>query len=127
VNRDRIRTFWLADRGAIAVEFAWIFPVLMLIIFGIFEMGELILDQMQISYVAQGAAQLGALSTPAGPDRGLAWARPLLPSVTFSGSTAACGVVITGQLPVDFGILGVLSLSQSACWPIPPTSPSTTP
>jgi hypothetical protein len=118
--RGRVRSFRFGDRGAVGVEFALVFPWLLLMIWGIFEVGELILQEMQITYVVQGAAKVAADAKT--PDPGVAWARPLLPGVTFFGNLdPTCGVRITGQLPVTFGVLGQLTLSQTACWPISPS------
>jgi len=75
------------------------------------------IEKMRIAYVVQGAAQVGAAAKDPAP--GLAWARPLLSGVTFSGSITGCGVSITGQTSVNFGVLGTLTLSQNACWPLP--------
>jgi hypothetical protein len=115
----------LGDRGAVAVEFALVFPVLLLMFVGVFSVGAVMIQEMQLTYVVQGAAQVGAEAKTPGPGPGVSWARPLLPSVTFSGNLAGCGVLITGQWPVSFGVFPTLTLSQTACWPIPP--PPTTP
>jgi hypothetical protein len=121
----------LGDRGAVAVEFAILFPVLLMMFWGVFEAGMLMTDYMRLTYVVQGAAQVGAAAQPIpNPAQGVAWARPLLQDVAFSGSLdLTCGVRITGQTSVNFGVLGTLPLSQTACWPIPlpPTTPPTTP
>jgi hypothetical protein len=117
----------LGDRGAVAVEFALVFPVLLLMFVGVFSVGAVMIQEMQLTYVVQGAAQVGAEAKTPAPGPGVAWAHPLLPSVTFSGNLADCGVQITGQWPVSFGVFPTLMLSQTACWPILPPPPTTPP
>jgi hypothetical protein len=84
---------------------------------GIFEIGLMMTDYMRLTYVVQGAAQVGAAAK--NPVPGLAWAAPLLPGVMVSGSVTGCGVSITGQWPVSFGVLGTITMSQTACWLLP--------
>jgi hypothetical protein len=124
----------LGDRGAVAVEFAILFPVLMLLVVGFFEFGVAMTEKMQLVHVVQVAAELEA----AGPGNGLAWARSQLPPPTsfFANPPPPCppgtqGAQITGQWPVSLIAFSTLTLSTyaNACWPIPPppTTPPTTP
>ena len=124
--RGRLRSFRFEDRGAVAAEFTVIFPVLLLIILGIFEFGVAMTEKMRLVHVVQVAAELEA----AGPGTGLAWARSQLPPPTsfFVNPAPPCppgtqGAQITGQWPVSLIAFSTLTLSTyaNACWPIPAT------
>jgi hypothetical protein len=129
----------LGDRGAVAVEFAVLFPVVLLMLVGIFDVGVARIEKMELTYVVQGAAQLEAAGSAAGsPGTGLAWATSqLAPPVSFTAnpSPPPCppgtqSAQITGQWPVSMvGVLPTLTLSASAqaCWPITPAPPTTPP
>jgi Flp pilus assembly protein TadG len=49
------------DRGAAAVEFVLVLPVLLLIIFGIIDFGRMLYTQITLSQAAQSAARAGAI------------------------------------------------------------------
>jgi hypothetical protein len=117
------------DRGAVAVEFAILFPVLMLLLVGFFEFGVAMTEKMQLVHVVQVAAELEAAGSPG---TGLAWARSQLPPPTSFAANPAppCppgtqGAQIAGQWPVSLIAFSSLTLSTyaNACWPIPPTPP----
>jgi Flp pilus assembly protein TadG len=98
--------------GAVAVEFAIIFPVLMLMLTGIFGLGVVMIEDMQLAFVVERAA------TAATPAAGVAWATTQLgPPASFTGANATCGKLITGQWPISLGIFPSLTLSQTACSP----------
>jgi len=103
----------LGDRGAVAIEFALVFPVLMLMFAGVFGVGAVMIQYMQLYYVVQGAAQKEAKTGSGAP-----WASSQLPSAAFvANPTAPCGAQITGHWPVSLGVLPTLTLSAQACWP----------
>jgi TadE-like protein len=52
------------DRGATAVEFALLFPLLMLIVFGIVDFGRVLNAQITLTQAAREAARLDALGLP---------------------------------------------------------------
>jgi len=117
----------LGDRGAVAVEFAVIFPVVMLLLVGFFEFGVAMTEKMQLVHVVQVAAELEAAGSPG---TGLTWARSQLPSpASFAANPAppTCppSAQITGQWPVSLIAFSSLTLQTyaNACWPIPPTPP----
>jgi hypothetical protein len=123
----------LGDRGAVAVEFAVIFPVVMLLLVGFFEFGVAMTEKMQLVHVVQVAAELEAAGDATGsPGTGLAWARSQLPPPTsfIANPAPPCpqgtqGAQIAGQWPVSLIAFSSLTLSTyaNACWPIPPTPP----
>ena len=108
----------LEDCGAVAVEFAVIFPVLMLMILGTFEFGVAMTEKMQLVHVVQVAAELEAAGKAAGsPGTGLAWAKSQLPPPTsfFANPAPPCppgtqGAQITGQWPVSLIAFSSLTL-----------------
>jgi Flp pilus assembly protein TadG len=52
------------DRGAVAVEFALLLPLLLLIVFGIIDFGRALNAQLTLTRAAQDGARLAALSQP---------------------------------------------------------------
>ena len=96
----------LEDRGAVAVEFALIFPVLLLMFTGIFGMGVVMIEDMQLNFVVERAA-----TKPA--NTGAVWASTQLgPPASFTTADAGC---ITGTWPISLGIFPSLTLSAFAC------------
>jgi TadE-like protein len=115
----------LEDRGAVAVEFALLLPVQVLMFAGVFGIGALIIEKMQLTYVVQGAAQVEAATGPLGTGAGAAWASTQLPPpAAFLHSAAPCGAQISGQWPIRLGIFPALTLSAWACWPWQPQPPA---
>jgi Flp pilus assembly protein TadG len=56
----------LGDRGAAAVEFALIVPVLLILVFGIMEFSRLYNEQISLSNAARSAARVMAISNDQG-------------------------------------------------------------
>ena len=52
------------DRGAAAIEFALLFPLLMLIVFGIIDFGRALNAQITLTQAAREGARLDALGEP---------------------------------------------------------------
>ena len=52
------------DRGAAAVEFALLFPVLLLIVFGIIDFGRALNAQITLTQAAREGARLAAVGQP---------------------------------------------------------------
>ena len=81
---------------------------------GRFRVGAVIIQDMQLTYVVQGAAKVEA----AAPGAGVPWASSQLQSpAAFVATTAPCGAQITGQWPVTLGVFPALTLSAQACSP----------
>ncbi len=84
-----------ADRGAAAVEFALLLPVLLLIVFGIVDFGRALNAQITLTQAAREGARLAALGQPAG-------------TVIARTQTAATGLAgvsasVTASCPVNAG------------------------
>ena len=80
------------DRGSVAVEFALLLPVLLLIIFGVIDFGRAINDQITLTQAAREGARLASLgySTAAVQTRAQSAATGLSPvTVTVTSSCAA--------------------------------------
>ena len=63
MNRRRPR-YTGRDRGAVAVEFAILLPVLLLLIFGIIDFGRALNAQIALTQAAREGARLDALNQP---------------------------------------------------------------
>ena len=63
MNRRRPR-YTNRDRGAVAVEFAILLPVLLLLIFGIIDFGRALNAQIALTQAAREGARLDALNQP---------------------------------------------------------------
>jgi Flp pilus assembly protein TadG len=79
------------DRGAAAVEFALILPLLLLLVFGIVEFGLLLNKQVSVSNAArEGARYMAIHYSESGAEANAATAaRAAAPTVDFTGSTVA--------------------------------------
>jgi Flp pilus assembly protein TadG len=103
----RIRR-WRDDRGAAAVEFAIIAPVLILLLFGIVEYGLVFNAQLQLTGAAREAAR--EMAVTADPDQARAAAlgsvaalSPALTGadVTFSSPACPAGTDVTATIGYD--------------------------
>jgi Flp pilus assembly protein TadG len=113
----------LGDRGAVAFEFALIFPVLLLMFAGIFGIGVVMVEDMQLAFVAQQAANIEA---HLGTGLGAQWATGQLGQQGASFTwfdQASCpaptkGAQVTGTWPISLGIFPSLTLQQTftACF-----------
>jgi hypothetical protein len=116
------------DRGAVAVEFAMILPIQLLMIVGTFVVAVVMIQYQQLNFVVQGAARAEAQA----PGSGVAFASSQIPAAQFTPTlvppkppvpSIAC---ITGQWPVDTVLWQTLTLSAQACSPTSTTSGSAT-
>ena len=62
--KHRTRQADLAERGAVAVEFALVLPVLVILLFGILDFGRLLNAQETLTQAAREGARLAALNDP---------------------------------------------------------------
>lgn len=81
-----------ADRGAVAVEFALLLPLLLLIVLGIIDFGRMLNAQITLTQAAREGARLVALGMPAdAPSRTQAAATGLSPVSVSIPSSCAVG------------------------------------
>lgn len=121
---ERVRTRWYvhrrSDRGAAAVEFALVLPVLLLLLFGIIEYGIYFSDQISTRHGAASGARMAAIrladssSTPSVPADCTAWEESSSPKIKEIGCAVVAGTrPLTGKVYVRITVL-------------PPTQPETT-
>jgi Flp pilus assembly protein TadG len=80
------------DRGAVAVEFALLLPVLLLLVFGMIDFGRAINAQITLTQAAREGARLAALGQPDIVSRTQAAATGLSPvTVTVTACPADAG------------------------------------
>jgi len=115
--------------GAVAVEFAIVFPPMLLCMLGLAEFGRAIWTQATLDYAVQSAARCAAIDQTdcgtatqiqqyaAGKAAGL-----LVAPSNFAVSTQACGVTVTASLPYQFVVPALfpyaLTLNAAACFPV---------
>ena len=95
------------DRGAAAVEFALVFPLLLLIVFGIIDFGRALNAQITLTQAAREGARLAAVGQPNVASRTQAAAVGLSPvSVTVTGCPTGAGpgadAVVTATYSFSF-------------------------
>jgi Flp pilus assembly protein TadG len=111
------RRRWREQRGAVAVEFALVFPLLILVLFGVIEYGAVYNAQLQLTGAAREAAREMAVTGSAGSARAAALdaAPALVPALTtgdvaLSSGSCAPGtdvtVTISYQKPFLTGFFG---------------------
>ncbi|MGN6681446.1 MAG: TadE/TadG family type IV pilus assembly protein [Streptosporangiaceae bacterium] len=97
------RRAWLSkarDRGAAAIEFALLFPLLMLIVFGIIDFGRALNAQITLTQAAREGARLDALGEPNVQSQTQAAATGLSP-VTVQVTACPPGAAPTANAEVD--------------------------
>ena len=107
----------LRERGAAAVEFALVLPLLLSVVGGTLDFGRLYYQQVVLSNAARDGARLAAMGTSVYPTstvqaRVVAAASPLAvatPAVTAcSGSPAQATVTVAPATPFDWTLLGFI-------------------
>ncbi|BBH67335.1 hypothetical protein ACTI_40200 [Actinoplanes sp. OR16] len=92
------------DGGAVAIEFAIILPVLLLILFAIIDMGRMLQQQIQLTEAAREGARLGALNGTTTDVKnkvqnivgsGVALTYPSGPTLCTSGAAVGTDAVVT--------------------------------
>ncbi|MDQ1729876.1 MAG: hypothetical protein QOK10_35 [Pseudonocardiales bacterium] len=101
-----------SDRGAVAVEFALLLPVLVLLVFGIIDFGRVLNAQITVSQAAREGARLAALANPNACTRAAAAGTGL--SLTCSGNVTitACSATANqtsdAQARVRYAVSGLI-------------------
>ena len=110
--------------GAVAVEFAFISIPLLLLLFGIFDLGVAMLTETRITFAVEAAAKCGAIGamTCVSPTETAAYGAsvagvPGLGASAFAVTTAACGVSVTATYAYNGMILPAMTLRAGACYP----------
>ncbi len=103
MNRPTARGRTARDRGSVAVEFALVLPVLLLILFGIIDFGRALNAQIELTGAAREGARLAALGYPnAAIEARVVAAAPSLSGVTVTvAASCAPGAGPTADAEVD--------------------------
>jgi Flp pilus assembly protein TadG len=122
-------------RGAEAVEFAIILPVLLTILLGAVDLGRLMWSNTVLAHAAEAAARCAAVntftcgSTTATQAYGVSQAWGLsLTSSAFAVTTPACGAQVVGTMTFNFvvpwlyvvqpfGASNAMTLTATSCYP----------
>src|SRR5262245_10191813 len=101
--RHRARMSHGRDRGAAAIEFALLFPLLMLIVFGIIDFGRALNAQITLTQAAREGARLDALGEPNVDSQTQAAATGLSPvTVTATACPPGAGPNVNAQVDVSY-------------------------
>ena len=93
----------LRDRGAAAVEFALLLPVLLLLVFGIIDFGRALNAQITLTQAAREGARLAALGEPNVVSRTQAAATGLSPvTVTVTACPVGAGAGVNAVVKVTY-------------------------
>jgi Flp pilus assembly protein TadG len=91
------------DRGAAAIEFALLFPLLMLIVFGIIDFGRALNAQITLTQAAREGARLDALGEPNVASQTQAAATGLSPvTVTATACPPGAGPDVNAEVDVSY-------------------------
>jgi Flp pilus assembly protein TadG len=120
-------------RGAAAIEYALVLPLLLLLPLGLIDTGRLLWTYTTLYRAAEAAARCGAVNVTACgtttqiKSRAVAEAWGLtIASSAFTVSTPSCGLQVRASHPFTFAIpgldtvapLGTITLSATACYPL---------
>ena len=133
---SRLARLWADERGANAVEFAIVAPLLIAMLFGIFEFGQAVWTQGILDYAVEQAARCASINTTTcGSSAAIATyasqqTSPLnLAASVFSATTPTCGNQVTASYTFSFvGTMPLIGdtalyptsvvLTSSSCYPI---------
>ena len=122
----------LKTSGAAAIEFAIVFPLFALCVFGLIEFGRATWTEGTLNYAVQSASRCGAIDKNNCATNGQiqAWAAASTLGFTVDASqfvvdtSQTCGVKVSITLPFDFAVPAVaellsqpITLSASSCFP----------
>lgn len=113
-------------RGAAAIEYAIILPVLLLFMLGVMDTGRLLWSYTTLYRATEAAARCAAINTTACGSTGqiqaqasaAAWGMTIAPGA-FSVANPACGVQVNGSYDFIYTMPGfsTLTLTASSCHP----------
>jgi len=118
--------------GNVAIEFGIVLPLLLLLSFGIIDLGRLLWINIALTRGTQAAARCGALNASACPDIGAyaasqTWGPSDITASAFAATTATCGFQVSGTYNFQFTIPwfpqfgpsppGTTTLTATACYP----------
>lgn len=127
MRRRAIADQWRAeDRGTTAVEFAFVIPVFMTMLFGAINTAQLMGAMSGMHYAVEEAARCYAVNTTLCPTptaaRALALQKYKGPNVgiIFAATTAGCGHTVTATAQFNLDVMVSvfhIPLSATSCYP----------
>lgn len=119
-------------RGSALIEFAIIFPIMLLVMVGSLDVGLVMLNRMQLEFATEAAARCYAINQGPPPNNPIcataaaaaAYAAGLLPTIKVSSSdfsvlTIGTDGCVTGNFNyVPFFLPSTIPLGTRACYPI---------
>ncbi|MFC4172919.1 TadE/TadG family type IV pilus assembly protein [Microvirga sp. GCM10011540] len=119
--RGRIKGFPGDVRGATAVEFAFVLPILLAFVLGTINLSLFILTTASLHYAAEKGARCGALNGACPESELKSYYYAPGPGPTFTQDPgAACGYAITATVPFRLNAViyhKSITLSASSCFP----------
>lgn len=111
------------DAGAVLIEFAIVFPIMLVMMIGGLDLGIAMVNRMQLEFATEATAKCFATKNAncLTPVTAAAYGAALMPGTSpseFVVSTAACGGVVTGSFTyVPMFWPSSIPLQASACFP----------
>jgi len=123
-----LRRLRRADAGSSAVEFAMVAPILILMLFGVFEFGRALWTQSMLDFAVEQASRCATINTTTcgSPSAIATYASqqtsPLnLPAATFTASSPACGNQVRASYAFTFITPQLfpysITLTSQSCYP----------
>lgn len=127
--RTRMRGGAPHTRGTVALEYAIILPVLLLMILGALDAGRVIWLQVTLERAVEAAARCAAINEikcgSAAQIQSYAASQAYgttIAATAFVAASASCGTSVKGTVPFTFAIPWVMrrkiTLSATACYPV---------
>jgi Flp pilus assembly protein TadG len=122
-----MRRFARDDRGAAAIEYAFVLPALLGLAIGVMDLGRLVWTQVTLDRAVQAAARCAAVNaTTCGSDANIkanasqgAWGMTVAAS-KFTVSRPACGVQVEAQVTFQYTVpwpAAPATVRSAACYP----------
>ena len=111
IARGRLRVLRGRERGAAAVEFALVLPLLIVLLLGIIDFGLYYYNDLQLTHAARDAARYLSVNNLAGADAAISGATLVSTSIDARGmSPATSGQPATVTLHATYSFLTPLPL-----------------
>jgi hypothetical protein len=111
-----------SESGAVLVEFAILFPIMILLVIGGIDVGLAMVEANRLNFAVEAGARCQAISSPSCPTPAAtvtyASSDAGLPGAVFTVGAAPCGVQVVGTyLHTSFYIPNI-TLNANACYPV---------
>jgi Flp pilus assembly protein TadG len=123
-----MRCFLRDERGAAAIEYAFVLPALLGFALGVMDLGRLVWTEVTLDRAVQAAARCAVVNaTTCGTDAGIqsyaagqAWGMSV-PTSSFTITRPACGVTVRAETSFAFTVpwpVNISSVQAAACYPV---------